>query len=310
MQDHDTAAERLALRRISPALGAELTGFDAETLASPSLGAFLRQALLEHQLVLLRGVDLDPASFRRLGVNLGPLRRVPDGMQIEPGMPDVQRLTNLGADGAPTGVLPDPYSLHWHTDGSAQPKPSRYSLLYALRVPDHGSDTSFADMYAACAALPAARRQALVGRLAIHDPQVARHFRHGFPIVSGGAGLLFNLRMRLRFVGRMLSREIARHPVIRVHEETGRACLYLGDHAWRVTGCWWPAGARLVNELNAFATSHPEWIYTHSWQVGDLVIWDNRCLLHRASRFDTAGQKRVMLRAVVESVSVPTAARA
>lgn len=309
MEDKRRAAERLALRRLSPALGAEVTDFDARTLDSPALAPFLLRALLDHQLVLLRGVDLDPSSFRRLGAQLGPLRRVPDGMQVEPGFADVQRLSNLGVDGKPTGVNPDPYTLHWHADGSPARIPSRYTLFYALRVPSQGGETSFADMYAACAALSPARRRALIGRLAIHDAVLARRFRYGSPIVPAGASLRRNFSMRIRFAGRMLSPRSPRHPVIRVHEETGRSCLYLGDHAWRVTGCWWPAGARLVNELNEFATTRPEWTYTHYWRVGDLVIWDNRCLMHRGSQYDAARQERVMLRAVVDDVSAPIAAR-
>ena len=109
--------------------------------------------------------------------------------------------------------------------------------------------------------------------------------------------------MRISFIGRMLSRRSARHPVIRVHEETGRPSLFLGDHAWRVTGYWWPSGTRLVDEMNTFATTRPEWTYTHRWRAGDLVIWDNRCLLHRRSHHDLARNGRIMLRAVVEGVS-------
>ena len=310
MEEQRDATRRLALERLSPALGAEVTGFDARDLDSPALAPFLHRALLDHQLLLLRGVDLDPVTFRRLGAHLGPLRRVPDGMQVEPGMPEVQRLTNLGANGEPTGINPDPYSMQWHTDGSAARIPSRYTLLYAVHVPEEGGATSFVNMYAACAGLSPARRRALVGRLAIHEPEIARYFRHGKPIAPADASPLRGLRMRVRLVRRMLSSRTARHPVIRMHEETGRPCLFIGDHAWRVTGWWWPAGARLANALNTFATTNSEWTYTHFWQVGDLIIWDNRCLLHRGSEYDAAREERVMLRAVVNGECVPIAAGA
>jgi alpha-ketoglutarate-dependent taurine dioxygenase len=223
-------------------------------------------------------------------------------MQVEPAFPEVQRLTNLGESGTPTGVNPDPYTFYWHADGSGARIPARYTVLYAMRVPSDGGETSFVNMYAACAALSPTRRRALAGRHAIHDAVVARHFRHGTPVAPASASLRHKLGMRMRLVGRMLSPRSIRHPVIRVHEETGRSSLYLGDHAWRVTRCWWPAGVRLVNELNTFATTHAEWTYTHTWQVGDLVIWDNRCLLHRASAYDSAGQERDMLRAVVSGL--------
>jgi alpha-ketoglutarate-dependent taurine dioxygenase len=221
-------------------------------------------------------------------------------MQVEPGLSDVQRLTNLDADGVATGANPDPYSLHWHIDGSATDVPARYTLLYAVRVPSSGGETSFADMYAACAALPPVRRKALASGRAIHDNVLARRFRHGVPMARGDNSLRRRLELRMRFVRRMLSPFTPRHPVIRVHEETGRSSLYLGDHAWRIVGHWWPTGERLVDELNAFATTRADWTYTHAWHAGDLLIWDNRCLLHRGSPYDAAGEERVMLRAVVE----------
>jgi len=291
-------------------MGAEITGFDGGALDGTSLVPFLERALLDHQLVLLRRVHLDAVSLRRLGALFGPLRPVFDGEQFEPGVPEVQRLTNLAPNGEATGINPDPYAMQWHSDGSAAAIPARYTLLYALRPPNRGGATCFVSMYAACAALSAARRQALVGRLAVHEPEIARYFRHGRPIAPGGGSLSHRLLTRLRFVRRMLSSRTVRHPVLRMHEETGRACLFIGDHAWRVTGSWWPTGMRLADELNTFATSNPEWTYTHNWQPGDLIIWDNRCLLHRASEYDAAREVRVMLRVVVNCTRAPIAAEA
>ena len=288
-------------------MGAEVEGLDEETLAASALGPFLHGALLEHQLLLLRGLHLEPESFRRLGRLLGPLRRVPRGMQIVPGLPEVQCLGNLGTDGRPTGRNPDPDSLQWHSDGSATRIPARYTLLYGLRIPREGGETIFADMYAACAALSPAERRALVGRRALHDPQVARWIRRGAPIAASG-GILRRALMHIRFAARLLASP-TRHPVIRVHEETGRECLFVGDHAWRISGLPWRTGARRVEELNAFVTAHPEWTYTHTWRAGDLLLWDNRCLLHRGSEYDVSHEARVMLRAVVLGERVPVAAR-
>lgn len=303
MEWHDV--KQVTLRDLGSPLGTEITGLDARMLGSPTLGALLHRVLLDHQLVLLRGLDLTTAGFRRLGGQLGPLRRVPWGMQVEPDMPDVQRLSNLDASGAATGANPDPYSLYWHTDGSATRIPSRFTLLYAVCVPDQGGETHFADMHAACAALAPARRRALIGRFAIHDPDISRHFRHGRLVSPAGTDLHHRWSTQFRFMVRMISPRTTRHPVICQHEETGRPCLYIGDHAWRVTRCNWRTGVRLVNELNTFATTNPDWIYTHAWRSGDLLIWDNRCLLHRGSEYDTAGQRRVILRAVVNGSRHP-----
>jgi alpha-ketoglutarate-dependent taurine dioxygenase len=258
-------------------------------------------------MVLLRGVPLDAEGLRRLGRLLGPLRPVPRGMQIVPGLPDIQCLRNLDAGGRPTGRNPDPDSLRWHSDGSATRVPARYTLLYGDRIPRAGGETVFADMYAACAALSPAERRELIGRRAVHDPEVARWIRHGSSIAAADGELRQVLR-RLRLLARMIASPI-RHPVIRVHEETGRECLFLGDHAWRITGLRWRDGVRRVNELNDFVTAHPEWTYTHSWQADDLLVWDNRCLLHRGTEYDVSHDARVMLRVVVVGEQVPVAAR-
>jgi alpha-ketoglutarate-dependent taurine dioxygenase len=284
-------SQRATLRRLSPALGVEVTSFDFETLDSQTANAFLTGALLDHQLLLVRGLNIDTQTFRRIGLRFGPLREVPGGMLREAGTCDVER----------KGIVPDPYATKWHTDGTTGRAPVRFTLLYALRVPSDGGETEFADMYAACAALSPAHRQALAERVAVHDTDVARHLRHGAPVARPGMSVRGKFRKRVEFVRRLFSPQAARHPVIRVHEETGRAALFLGDHAWRVTGYWWPVGMRLVDELNAFATSRPEWIYKHSWRAGDLLIWDNRCLLHRAPAYDTDARERIMLRAVVEA---------
>jgi alpha-ketoglutarate-dependent taurine dioxygenase len=263
--------------------------------------------LQEHQLVLLRGVHLDAEGLRRLGQLLGPLRPVPRGMQIVPGLPDVQCLGNLDAGGHPTGRNPDPDSLRWHSDGSATRIPARYTLLYGHRIPRAGGETVFADMYAACAALSPAERRELIGRRAVHDPEVARWIRGGAHSAPAN-GKLRRVVSRLRLFARLLVSP-TRHPVIRVHEETGKECLFLGDHAWRIIGLRWRDGVRRVNELNDFVTAHPEWTYTHSWQAGDLLVWDNRCLLHRGTEYDVSHDARVMLRAVVVGEKLPVAAR-
>ena len=289
----------LHVQRLSAPIGAEVRGFNAGMLNAPALGPALHRGLLTHQLLLLRGLDLTPERLRRLAGHLGPLRPVPDRRQAVPGMPQIQRLSNLTAAGTPSGIHPDPYSLQWHTDGAATAIPSRFTLLYAETIPNHGGETHFASMVDACAALDPNLRKTLIDRQAIHDIDLSRHCRPGSrPMAAGGLGRWSRLARRLRVATRMLSPTTTRHPLICLHEETGRAFLYIGDSAWRVTGYSWPGSARLIDELNRFATSNPVWIYQHHWNVGDLLIWDNHGLLHRGSHYE-GSQARVMLRAVV-----------
>lgn len=290
----------MGVRRLSP-MGAELLGLDAAALKAPGMGALLRRAILEHQLVVVRGLALDALSFRATALGLGPLRPVAPGQPRAAGLPDIHRLTNLGPDGAPSGAHPDPSSQEWHTDGSALRIPSRFTMLYSMRVPDAGGETSFADMYASCAALPADLRGQLLGQFALHDVDIGRFLRRA---VIGGPWHAVSLA-RGMIIGRG-----ARHPVIREHEDSGRASLFLGVHAWRLAGRPWLEGRRLLKRVNAFATSRPEWLYTHRWRLGDLLIWDNRCVLHRGHPFDASLQARDLLRAIVEGEAVPVAARA
>lgn len=286
----------LSLRPLSPALGVELEGLDIGTVTSAALRCVLFGALLERRLVLLRGLELDAESFRRLSGLLGPLRTVPRGMQRASGMSDVQALTNLGPDGRPTSRNPDPESLYWHSDGSATRTPARFTLLYALRVPREGGETVFADAAAACSVLSPAERRELIGCRAAHDPEVARWVRRGTVVASGR--MVDRILLRLRLLARLLAPPV-HHPVIRVHEETGREALFVGDHAWRMMNMRWRDGRRRLDELTTFVTSRPEWTYRHAWKPGDLLIWDNRNILHRGSAYDTSEQVRVMLRAVV-----------
>jgi len=286
---------QLVLHPLTPAFGVEINGVDQVALTSPVLRPLLLGAVLERKIVLLRGLDLDAERFRRVGCLLGRLRTVPRGMQRVPGLSDVQCLTNVGPDGRRTGLNPDPESLHWHSDGSAARTPARYTLLYAVRVPRSGGETVFADAAAACAALSSAARRELIGRHAAHDPEVARWVRRGTMVASSRVG--DRVWIQVRLLVRLLVPPV-RHPVIRVNEDTERESLFVGDHAWRMLGMPWRAGRRRVDELTAFVTSHPEWMYRHAWQAGDLLIWDNRDILHRASDFDAADQTRVMLRAV------------
>jgi taurine dioxygenase len=88
------------------------------------------------------------------------------------------------------------------------------------------------------------------------------------------------------------------HPVVRTHPETGRKCLFLGDHAEYIVGMDYDAGRALIDELNALAV-HPDLTYEHHWKPGELILWDNRCVLHRATPYDTGAQRRVIRRCTV-----------
>jgi taurine dioxygenase len=199
------------------------------------------------------------------------------------GHPEIYYLSNLGADGRPTGRHPDRGTVHWHTDGSWARRTGQATLLYAVEVPAAGGETRFASMYDAYEALDDATKRRLGSLRAVHNLDFSRTRRHGEDLMTEE---------------QKKARPPVDHPIVRIHPETGRKCIFLGDHAWQVQGMPLEEGRQLIEELNARVID-PERVYTHRWRPGDLVVWDNRCMLHKAEPYDVAAEARVMRRCTV-----------
>jgi alpha-ketoglutarate-dependent 2,4-dichlorophenoxyacetate dioxygenase len=174
----------------------------------------------------------------------------------------------------------------WHTDSSFKRLPARASLLYARTVPPIGGHTEFADERAAYDALPEATKKRI-------DSLVAEHS-------------IFNSRARLGYSNFSDEERQGMPPVpqvlVRTIPESGRKSLYLASHAGRIFGLPEPEGRALIDELVAHATQR-QFVYTHRWRVHDLVIWDDRCTMHRGTEFDDLRWKRDMQRATVSDVA-------
>ncbi len=170
----------------------------------------------------------------------------------------------------------------WHTDNSFKQVPSRCSLLSAREIPPSGGETEFADMRAAYDALPKARKREIDELIVEHSIMHSRA-RLGYTDFSEGA------RNELPPVRQVL---------VRTHPGTGRKALFIASHASHVVG--WPEekGRRLIEELLDFATQ-PQFVHRHEWRVGDLVVWDNRCTMHRARPYDDMNQRRDLRRTTV-----------
>jgi len=170
----------------------------------------------------------------------------------------------------------------WHTDSSFKRLPARASLLYARSIPIIGGHTEFADERAAYDALPEAKKRQLACLVAEHS--------------------IFNSRARLGFTDFSDEERQGLPPVpqvvVRTIPQSGRKSLYLASHAGRILGMPEAEGRALIDELVAHATQR-QFVYTHRWRVHDLVIWDNRCTMHRGSEFDDLRWKRDMQRATV-----------
>jgi alpha-ketoglutarate-dependent 2,4-dichlorophenoxyacetate dioxygenase len=173
----------------------------------------------------------------------------------------------------------------WHTDSSFRQKSATWSMLHARIIPPDGADTEFADTRAAYDALPAATKTRLEGLIAEHSIWHSRAKLGGYTPTEEEKQL----------------RPPARHPVVRRHPGSHRNALYIASHASHIIG--WPVeeGRKLLEELLAFATQ-PRFVYRHKWRLGDLVIWDNRCTLHRATPFESTTHVRDMRRSTVIDV--------
>jgi taurine dioxygenase len=192
-------------------------------------------------------------------------------------------LSNLDAEGRPTGKHPDRGTMAWHTDGSWQRVTGQATMLFAERIPASGGGTGFADMYSAYEALDPAEQARLAGMRAIHNLNFSRNRRHGEEPMTE--------------VQRKAVPPVD-HPIVRTHPETGRKCIFLGDHAETIQGMPYEEGRAFVEALNE-RIARLAHTYTHRWRPADFMVWDNRCLLHKAESYDTATEPRVIRRCTV-----------
>jgi len=271
------------VRRLAPALGAELSGIDFSLPAEALPIKALYAALLEHQLLLFRGQTVPPETQVAIARGFGEVQVHVMNQYHADGFPELYRLSNVDEKGRPTGKHPDRGTLAWHTDGSWQRRTGQATMLYAERVPDEGGGTEWCDMYGAYDALEPTLRTQLAGLRAVHNLDFSRNRRHGEEPMS---------EEQKRAVPPV------DHPIVRTHPDTGRKAVFLGDHAESIVGMDYAAGRRFIDALNARIV-RPELVYAHRWQAQDFVIWDNRCTLHRALAYDTANAARVIRRCTV-----------
>jgi len=282
----DNAAMRV--RRMSAVLGAQVHGVDLRAL-DPETFAAIHRAWLDRQVLLFRDqalTDEDLVSFSR---RFGDLDQAPvqeTGRRFVDGMPEIYVVSNVMQDGVPIGSLGSGEAV-WHTDMSYLPDPPKASALYALEVPATGGDTSFCSMYAAWDELPGPLQRRVEPLRVKHDGTYN----------SGGY-----VRQGVTPTGDPRSSPGTLHPLVCVHPETGRRALYLGRrrNAY-IDGLSLDDSNALLDEIWAHAT-RDSLTWRHRWEVGDLVLWDNRCTMHRRDAFDPA-MRRVMHRTQIRGDS-------
>jgi alpha-ketoglutarate-dependent 2,4-dichlorophenoxyacetate dioxygenase len=273
------------VHKLHPMFGAELIGADVRN-ADQGLIDTVEALMTEHGILCIRGQDISDeehlAFARRFGpLELpGPYRDVPRRMAY--GLYDASNLDIHGE-------IVDPASLRakfakgneiFHADSSFNDMPSKWSMLRGLIVPPEKGDTEFVDLRWVYRELP----QAMKDRI---ETLVAEH---SFAASREKGGVKSEDADRIRAI-----MPEARQPMVRM-APNGEKCLFVGSHAFRVEGMDDAAGRALIDELLAFA-SQPRFIYAHKWRQFDMLIWDNRCTLHRGTEFDYATYKRDLRRA-------------
>jgi alpha-ketoglutarate-dependent 2,4-dichlorophenoxyacetate dioxygenase len=279
-------ASSLIIKSLHPMFVAEVTGVDLTRPLSSDVRQAIWEAFNEHQILVFRDQALDDEAQMRFSRGFGELERMEAhaANDYQPG--HIAVMTNLDADG---NRLPadHPAMVHrernemWHTDSSFKPVGALTSLLHARIVPPVGGNTDFASARAAYASLTPDRKAALEGLQAIH--------RVIAPNESADTKAYSEeQKKRLTVV----------HPLVRTNPVNGRKNFYVGSHAQEVIGMSPQEGRALLDELTALCTQ-PQFVYSHVWRVHDLVMWDNRCTLHRATTFDKTKYQRKMHRTTV-----------
>jgi alpha-ketoglutarate-dependent taurine dioxygenase len=256
-------------------LGARVTDVRLGELDDATWSA-IEAAFHEHAILVFPAQHLADDEQRSFAMRFGALEVIvgEDGMTP---IANVKRSGEvLGADNPVMSILRG--NQGWHTDSSYMPVSAKASMLSARVVPSQGGYTEWCDMRAAYDALDDATKAKLDGRSAAHSIVYSQH-RAGEQTFAGGYGYDVDTPPR--------------RPLVKIHPATGRPALFIGRHAHDVSGLSTNESEALLDELLDFACRPPR-VYTHRWQVGDLVVWDNRCVLHRAQPWDWS-EPRVMM---------------
>jgi taurine dioxygenase len=277
-----------AVGRLSGAFGGEVGGFDLRRLIdAPSRAAFVR-CLAAHGLLVFRDQTLTPGEFAAVSRSLGELEfHVLDQYRMA-AQPEIYVISNIVEDGKPIGNPRDGFG--WHTDQSYIARPTAYTILHGVETPPVGADTQFASTYLAYETLPAALR-ATVDRLrGIHSYVYMR--------TRNAAYMGQNTKVTLT-TAQVASVPDVVHPLVRTHPLTGRRSLYLGgDCLAGILDMPEQAARPLIEELFEIAL-RPEYRFVHRWRPRDVVMWDNRGLMHTATEYDRDQHRRLIWRTSV-----------
>jgi alpha-ketoglutarate-dependent taurine dioxygenase len=281
-----TADASLAVRQIGATFAAEISGMPVHGDVSPELLAQFIAALHRYRVLIVPGLDLTPGDLVAFSRRLGPLEIHSRFENTLPAHREVFCVGNVERDGMKASF--NRGVEQWHGDSSYREIPSDASLFYAEIVPDEGGDTLFADATAAWRTLDPALRRRVDGLYGVHSLETLRQW-----------GLRHNPERGRNVDNQAAEFPPVRQPIVRTHPATGSKSLYVCPAVIsHIEGLDPDASAALIETLIAHVTQK-RFVYTHRWRKGDLVMWDNRAVLHTASLFDHTRFQRLMYRTTV-----------
>jgi alpha-ketoglutarate-dependent 2,4-dichlorophenoxyacetate dioxygenase len=288
----------ISIRQIHPVFVGEVSGVDLARPLAPDEVAAIEAGMDRYAVLVFHDQKITDEQQMAFSRNFGGLEDArggnitkPEDKRLQAGMNDV---SNLGRDGQPLSRdsrvrLFNLGNMLWHSDSSFRPVPAKYSLLSARVVNPTGGNTEFADMRAAYDTLDAGTKAQIDDLICEHSLMYSR----------GSLGMLdYSEEERVMF-------RPVRQRLVRTHPVSGRRSLYLSSHAGGIVGMPMPEARILLRDLNEHATQ-PKFVYVHDWRAGDLVMWDNRQMMHRVRRYDES-QPRDMRRTTVAGDAATTA---
>jgi len=282
------AAPALQFVPLTKHIGCEVRGVDLREPLAPAAASAVYRAWLDHAVLLFRGQDLSQEDLIRITGHFGeqaplgrPAHTLPKGFSRL--LPNVMMISNIRENGETIGALPDG-EMMFHHDTIHRPEPHKATLLYSVEIPTYGGDTLFASGTAAYDTLDSAVKAKVEGRRAVNYyvyNSVVRNDKQAVDATSQ-----------------------ATHPVVRTHDETKRKALYVNRlMSVKIEDMPEEESDRLLNLLFDHSEK-PEFVYTHVWRKGDLIVWDNRCSSHARTDFPS-DQRRLLLRTTVKGTVKP-----
>jgi len=272
-----------AFAKLGDHMAIAVEGIDLNQPLAAAQAASLRQALNDNLVLCIRGQTLAPVAYREAMRVFGTLVPQTRTGNLHDEVPEILILSSADRDVLGDGK-PLVVGAHWHSDDSYKATPCALTILYGVAVPPTGGDTQFTNMYAAYDGLSPEMRRRIDGLKVVHTYDSSRKGTRIAKLKSEDAAALPPSVL---------------HPLVRTHPETGRRALYMNPNRMEeIAGMARGESDALLDELIADATQ-PQYQYRHRWRLGDILVWDNRCTMHKANADYPAGSRRVMQRLMV-----------